>query len=144
LLDNQETLSTDLDLERLAKYFEPKDTYAAYINIKTQNKLYEPSSESLGKIQRDPGSPNFKILSELANLLRAFTVQSYRFIPYFALCHSPTGRYYDREIALLTLVESEGDESKCKNTRLIYHLKRMEKFMDIPRKKAQTDIVIHS
>lgn len=66
--------------------------------------MYRPSKESLGTIHRVPYEPNYRLLSDLANSLRAFTVQSYRFVPYFTLCQAPTGRYFDREIALLAVV----------------------------------------
>jgi hypothetical protein len=36
--------------------------------------------------------------------MRAFTVESYRFIAPFDLKHS-SGRYFDREIALLSMLE---------------------------------------
>jgi hypothetical protein len=65
--------------------------------------------------------------------MRAFTVQSYRFVAHMDLRHSLTGRYFDREIPLMSMLEMSGDFSPCKNKKFIYHVKRLEAFMDIPR-----------
>jgi hypothetical protein len=36
------------------------------------------------------------MLNDIANSLRAFLAQTYLLLPYFTLCHAPTGRYFDR------------------------------------------------
>jgi hypothetical protein len=58
----------------------------------------------LKEVRRRTNSPNKNLLSEIGNLMRAFTVESYRFIAPFDLKHS-SGRYFDSEIALLSMLE---------------------------------------
>jgi len=48
----------------------------------------------------------------LANNFRAFTVEMYRLIPHFDLRHS-SGRYFDKEIAFMSMVELGWNFGPC-------------------------------
>ncbi len=64
------------------------------------------------EVRRRTNKPNRLLLSEIGNLMRAFTVESYRFIAAFDLRHS-SGRYFDREIPLLAMLEVSEHFSPC-------------------------------
>jgi hypothetical protein len=75
--------------------------------------------------------------------MRAFTVESYRFIAAFDLRHS-SGRYFDREIPLLAMLEVSEHFSPCENSKFAYQVRRLQERMAIPKKRALTSIAINS
>lgn len=103
LLDFDETLSTNTDLQKLAEHFESRAAFAAFFHLKTLNSNLAPAIVER-EVRRRTNHPNRQLLNEIGNLMRAFTVESYRFIAPFDLRHS-SGRYFDRELPLLSMLE---------------------------------------
>jgi hypothetical protein len=76
--------------------------------------------------------------------MRAFTVQMYRFISHIDLRHGRTGRYFDREIPLLSMLELGENFHPCENGNIYYQVKRLEEHMAMPREKVFPNIIIHT
>lgn len=78
------------------------DVFTAFLQLKV-------GQQTLGatlvrkEVRRRTNRPNRLLLGEIGNLMRAFTVESYRLIASFDLRHS-SGRYFDREIPLLAML----------------------------------------
>lgn len=47
--------------------------------------------------------------------------------------HDNSGRYYDRELPLLTLLEMAWDYNRCDEGGMLYHTKRVEQEIEIPK-----------
>jgi hypothetical protein len=57
----------------LANRFKPIGSFAAFLNVKTAEKVFSPSIAKK-EVQRTINKPQIQLLSEIGNLLRAFTV----------------------------------------------------------------------
>jgi hypothetical protein len=76
--------------------------------------------------------------------MRAFLVETYRFIPAFEMYHSKSGRYFDRELPLLGVLELSERFTPCELSTLWYQVRRLERVMTIPRVKVFPHIIIHT
>jgi hypothetical protein len=72
------------------------------------------------------------VLQEIAYNFRVFSIYAYRHIPHMSL-HDNTGRYYAREVAFLTLLEMAWDYRRCNSGGMLYHTKRVEQAIEIPK-----------
>ena len=75
---------------------------------------------------RQVNSPAESSYLTLRNHFRAFSVKLYRFIPHYNL-HDIDGRYYDRELAFMTMVEL-GADAKC-GGEFAYYQRKLERVM---------------
>jgi hypothetical protein len=125
LLDHNETLTSEKDLETIANHFRPIGVFSAFVNLKIDERTVSPSSAARGKAQRVSNKPNKELLGDIANLMRAFTVEAYRFISHIDLRHSLTGRYFDREIALLSVLEVGENFAPCDSGGIVYQVRRL-------------------
>jgi hypothetical protein len=141
LLNYDESLSTEDDLQVLADHFKQVDVFGAFLRVKTLTEEFVPSIAK--EIRRRTYQPDAKLLHTIGNLFRVFTVQSYRFIAHFDLRHS-SGRYFDREIPFLSMLEISEHFSPCEKGNIVYQVRRLEEFMAIPKKRLQINITIHA
>jgi hypothetical protein len=68
---------------------------------------------------------NTKLYYTLANYVRAFTVQIYRLLSTSDLCHVQTGRYFDREVPFLDMLELDSGLEYCQANEQYYRLKQL-------------------
>ena len=52
------------------------------------------------------------MITEVSNHFRVFTIESYLFLPSFEL-HDLTGRYYNKELPLMMMLEIFSSYEKC-------------------------------
>ena len=100
------------------------------------------SNASRGEVMRQANNHNKEVLSDDGNLMRAFTAEVYRFIPAFDLYHSSTGRYFDREVALLGVLELGQRFGPCESGSVVYQVRRFEALMAVPRERVFTNLTI--
>lgn len=111
-----------------------RDTYGLFISFKFKNDIYK-TRLAHDSMRRTVNTPSLPLLQEVAHHFRAFTVDSYRLVPHMTL-HDNAGRYYDREVALLTLLEMGWDYTRCYHPSMKYHAKRVEHILAIPKERA--------
>jgi hypothetical protein len=88
-----------------------RSNYGAFLSIKHATNIIKPKY-SQAKIRRKIQEPNLELLQEIAHSFRVFSIYSYKSIPHMSL-HDNYGRYYDREIAFLTLLEMAWEYNRC-------------------------------
>jgi hypothetical protein len=120
LLDHDEALTSEKDLETLADHFAPIGVYAAFVQLRYTGRVVQASSAVKKDVFRKVNKPNSVVLSDIGNLMRVFTVEMYRFISFVDLRDSLTGRYFDREIPLLSMLEAGERFSPCEEDNIAY------------------------
>jgi hypothetical protein len=102
VLDYDESFGHSDDLSRIAAEVRNRSVFGVLLSAKVNGSIYK--AQFAGKaVRRRMLEPNLALLQEVAHCFRVFSVAAYRLVPHMSL-HDGAGRYYARELPLLTLL----------------------------------------